>query len=83
MKWTIEIDCTPEEARRFMGMPDVSELHKEMFAKMQENFANMDAESMMKYWMPFMQTGNMDQMTDMWQKMMKASFDFGSNSDKS
>lgn len=23
MKMTIEIDCTPEEARRFMGLPDV------------------------------------------------------------
>ncbi|MBB3989916.1 DUF6489 family protein [Croceicoccus naphthovorans] len=24
MKMNIEIDCTPEEARRFMGLPDVS-----------------------------------------------------------
>ncbi|WP_285712400.1 DUF6489 family protein [Erythrobacter oryzae] len=24
MKITIEIDCTPEEARSFMGLPDVS-----------------------------------------------------------
>lgn len=23
MKMTVEIDCTPEEARRFMGLPDV------------------------------------------------------------
>ena len=25
MKINIEIDCTPEEARNFMGLPDVSE----------------------------------------------------------
>jgi len=25
MKITIEVDCTPEEARAFMGLPDVSE----------------------------------------------------------
>lgn len=25
MKVTIEIDCTPEEARAFMGLPDVSQ----------------------------------------------------------
>lgn len=25
MKVTIEVDCTPEEARAFMGLPDVSE----------------------------------------------------------
>lgn len=25
MKITIEVDCTPEEARAFMGLPDVSQ----------------------------------------------------------
>ena len=25
MKVTIEVDCTPEEARSFLGLPDVSE----------------------------------------------------------
>ena len=25
MKVNVEIDCTPEEARRFLGLPDVSE----------------------------------------------------------
>ena len=25
MKMTIEIDCTPEEARRFMGLPDTEQ----------------------------------------------------------
>ncbi|MDJ0978473.1 MAG: DUF6489 family protein [Erythrobacter sp.] len=25
MKITIEVDCTPEEARAFMGLPDVTE----------------------------------------------------------
>ena len=24
MKVTVEVDCTPEEARRFLGLPDVS-----------------------------------------------------------
>ena len=23
MKVTVEVDCTPEEARRFLGLPDV------------------------------------------------------------
>lgn len=27
MKVTIEIDCTPEEARRTMGLPDLTPLH--------------------------------------------------------
>ena len=25
MKMTVEIDCTPDEARRFMGLPDVEQ----------------------------------------------------------
>lgn len=25
MKMTMEVDCTPEEARRFLGLPDVTE----------------------------------------------------------
>ena len=25
MKMTVEVDCTPEEARRFMGLPDVEQ----------------------------------------------------------
>ena len=28
MKINIEIDCTPDEARSFMGLPDVSEANK-------------------------------------------------------
>ena len=27
MNMTVEIDCTPEEARRFMGLPDVEKVN--------------------------------------------------------
>jgi len=27
MKINVEVDCTPEEARRFMGLPDLSPVH--------------------------------------------------------
>ena len=30
MKMTVEVDCTPEEARRFLGLPDVAPLHAAM-----------------------------------------------------
>ena len=39
MKFTINVDCTPEEARRFFGLPDSDQIN----AHMQEN---------MKMWMP-------------------------------
>lgn len=28
MKVTVEADCTPEEARRFLGLPDVSQANE-------------------------------------------------------
>ena len=34
MKMTIEVDCSPEEARRFLGLPDVSALNEHMVAEM-------------------------------------------------
>lgn len=56
MKVTIEVDCTPEEARRFMGLPDVSAVQdrmvEEMEEKMREAMANMDFETILKSWMP-------------------------------
>lgn len=36
MKVTIEVDCSPEEARRMMGLPDLTPLHDHYLAKMRE-----------------------------------------------
>ena len=38
MKVTIEVDCTPEEARQMMGLPDLTPLHEMYLAKMREAF---------------------------------------------
>ena len=35
MKVHVEVDMTPEEARRFMGLPDVAPLQEKMLAEMQ------------------------------------------------
>jgi hypothetical protein len=57
MKMTVEVDCTPEEARRFMGLPDVSTLNEALVAEMQTRMtANMSAlapDELMKNWMAF------------------------------
>lgn len=57
MKVTIDIDCTPQEARTFMGLPDVSVLNDHMVAEMQKRMdANMSAlapEELMKSWFAF------------------------------
>lgn len=36
MKVTIDIDCTPAEARQFMGLPDLQPLQKAMLDEMEK-----------------------------------------------
>ena len=56
MKLTIDIDCTPQEARAFFGLPDVEGLQKEMMGEigdqLRAHVAAMDPEALMKTWMP-------------------------------
>jgi hypothetical protein len=57
MKLTIEVDCTPEEARRFLGLPDVSALNEHLMGEMQKrieaNMAMLDADELVRSWMAF------------------------------
>jgi hypothetical protein len=57
MKIELEIECTPAEARAFLGLPDVSALNEHMVAEMQkrmsENMAALAPEELMKNWMAF------------------------------
>ncbi|GAA0614849.1 DUF6489 family protein [Brevundimonas kwangchunensis] len=54
MKINVEVDCTPAEARAFLGLPDVTPLNDAMVAEMQkrmsENVAAMQPEELMKTW---------------------------------
>jgi hypothetical protein len=36
MKITVDVDCTPEEARRFMGLPDLTLVHQAYVERMQK-----------------------------------------------
>lgn len=57
MKMTIEVDCTPEEARRFMGLPDVSALNDHLVGEMQKridaNMSMISPDELIKNWMSF------------------------------
>lgn len=57
MKMTINVECTPEEARRFVGLPDVTPLNEmlvnEMTTRAQENMKLMSPDAMMRSWMAF------------------------------
>ncbi len=57
MKVTVEVDCTPQEARAFLGLPDVTSLNehviKEMKARMDQNMAMASPDELVKSWMAF------------------------------
>ncbi len=76
MKVTMEVDCSPEEARRFLGLPDLSPLNdhlvSEMGKRIDANMAMLDPQEFMKNWMSF-GAGAQDQM----RKMMEGGFGGG------
>lgn len=57
MKINIQMEITPEEARKVMGLPDVEPMQKELMAKMQEKMNSYvdemnDPEVLMRRIMP-------------------------------
>jgi uncharacterized protein DUF6489 len=56
MKINLEIDCTPDEARRFFGLPDVAPMQEAIMTKLQERMMQaVDAttpEALMRAWVP-------------------------------
>ena len=57
MKVNVEIDCTPAEARAFLGLPDVAALNDHLVAEMKKrvdsNLAMAAPEELKKSWMAF------------------------------
>jgi len=68
MKIKVDIDCTPEEARTFLGLPDVQPMQKAVMAEMSQRLTQamqaMDPETMLKTWLPASIQG--------WEQMQKA-----------
>jgi Family of unknown function (DUF6489) len=56
MKIKVDVDCTPEEARIFLGLPDVQPLQATVMAeiekKMVSSMALMEPEAILKTWLP-------------------------------
>ena len=69
MKMNIEIECTPEEARRAVGLPDLTPIHDRYIAMMMEAIPDGQMkpemlESMMRGWQPMGEAG-----MAMWKRM--------------
>ncbi len=56
MKISIDIDCTPDEARRFLGLPDVAPMQEAMMRQIQErmeaNLKALEPEALFQTWLP-------------------------------
>ncbi|MEO7178228.1 MAG: DUF6489 family protein [Allosphingosinicella sp.] len=70
MKISVDVDCTPEEARRFLGLPDLAPVHEAYVQRMTkaagEGLTAESAAEMMKAWGPMNEAG----MT-MWRSMIE------------
>ncbi|WP_026873252.1 DUF6489 family protein [Inquilinus limosus] len=73
MKVSIDIDCTPEEARAFFGLPDVGPMQqallKDMEERMRANLAAMEPEALFRTWLPASIEGFETLQRAFWQSM--------------
>ncbi len=73
MKVTINIDCTPEEARKFLGLPDIvplqTKMMKELEGRLQENIRSLDPETLVKTWLPATIQGWSEMQKVFWSQM--------------
>ena len=74
MKFNIEIDCSPEEARHFLGLPDIAPMQQRLLEMMEERMreaaTKMDAGEMLEQWLPLGMKG-MEQWQSLWSQMAK------------
>jgi hypothetical protein len=68
MKISVDVDCTPEEARRFMGLPDLSSVHEVYIEKMrrtiEEGISPDTVSTLMQNWAPMGEAG-----MNMWRQL--------------
>jgi hypothetical protein len=77
MKVNIELDMSPEEARKLMGLPDVAKLQDKMLAEMERRMKvaldTSDPQAMLKAWMPMGGQGFEEFQRFLWDSARKAS----------
>ena len=83
MKIKFDIDCTPEEARAFLGLPDVAPMQRALLEEIGERInaglEAMDPEALMKTWMPLGVQGLEQAQKMFWSQMGKVA---GGDKDK-
>ncbi len=70
MKITVDVECTPEEARRFLGLPDLAPVHEKYLSMLTGAIDGAVApdlvETMVRSWMPMSDAG-----LGMWRKLFE------------
>lgn len=70
MKITMDVECTPEEARRFLGLPDLTPVHEAYVERMRtmasEGVTPEMMGDMMKSWGPMSEAG-----MNLWRQMLE------------
>jgi uncharacterized protein (DUF885 family) len=79
VKFNVEVDCTPDEARRFLGLPDVAPMQQRMLEAMERRLTTAidgtDAQKLLEQWMPVGAKG-MEQMQALWAQLAQSAMGF-------
>ncbi|MGI9416540.1 MAG: DUF6489 family protein [Geminicoccaceae bacterium] len=74
MKITVDIDCTPQEARAFFGLPNIEPMQDELLAQLKDQLAkylaSTDPEAMLKLWLPESVKGLGQIQEQFWRQLM-------------
>ncbi|MFA5989743.1 MAG: DUF6489 family protein [Sphingomonas sp.] len=77
MKITVDVECTPEEARRLMGLPDFTPVHDKYLAMLTESMNGHVKpellEGMMRSWAPMGEAG-----MNFWRQLLEGKMSNGS-----
>jgi hypothetical protein len=75
LKFNIEVECTPDEARRFLGLPEVAPMQErlieEMEAQLKQTIQGMDGKAMLEQWLPVGIKG-VEQFQSVWTQLAAA-----------
>ncbi len=78
MKINVEVECTPEEARRAVGLPDLTPIHDRYIAMVMETMSGQVKpemiETMLRNWQPMGEAG-----MSFWKKMIDGAIKPGGN----
>ncbi|UTW01683.1 hypothetical protein KDX31_09835 [Amphritea atlantica] len=85
MNFKVDVEMTPEELRKVLGLPDVESFQKEMMGKIQERMdAGVDGYDPLTLFQPYMASGlgSMDAIQKMLMNMMTSYTSSSKSSDK-